>query len=58
MLTYQQAISGPDKQKWSEALEDEKESLMRNGTWGYVDKTLAQGKQVLTGVNSKIRSTI
>lgn len=38
VLTYQEAIGGPDKLKWEEAIRAEKESLKKNATWELVDK--------------------
>ena len=48
MLTYNEAISGKDKEKWKRVIEDEKESLMKNKTWVYVDEEQAKGKEVLS----------
>lgn len=48
LLTYQEAISGEDKQKWIEAIEDEKNSLIENNTWELVDKIEAQNFNTLT----------
>lgn len=38
-LTYEQAITGPDKHKWKRAIEEEKESLKKNKTWKLVERT-------------------
>jgi len=48
MLTYEEAVSGPDKSNWLEAIEDEKQSLIENNTWTVVDKSEAENKKVLS----------
>lgn len=45
MLTYQQAITGPDRIKWKEAIKEEKDSLNKNNTWRVVDKAEAGDKK-------------
>lgn len=47
-LTYDEAISGPDKNRWKEAIQDEIESLNENQTWTYINKNEAQDKHILT----------
>ena len=36
--TYEEAIKGNEKQKWTEGVKDELDSLIKNGTWEYVKK--------------------
>jgi len=48
MLTYKQAINGPEKEKWQAAIKDEMDSLEKNGVWKLVDKEEAKGKKILT----------
>ncbi|RLU16796.1 hypothetical protein DMN91_010864 [Ooceraea biroi] len=38
LLTYQEAIGGPDNLKWKDAIRKEKESLQKNSTWELVNK--------------------
>lgn len=47
-LTFDEAINGPDKENWQEAIKEEKDSLERNGTWIYVNKGQAEGRKLLT----------
>ena len=47
-LTFQQAVTGPDKEKWKEAIRMEKESLKKNNTWKIVDSSKAEGKKILS----------
>jgi hypothetical protein len=47
-LTYQEAITGPDKDKWKAAIEDEKESLILNSAWKEVDAAEAKNKKILS----------
>lgn len=48
LLTYQEAVQGEDKEKWLQAIEEEKRSLSENDTWIYVDKNIVKDKKVLT----------
>ncbi|KAE8965426.1 hypothetical protein PF005_g21575 [Phytophthora fragariae] len=45
--TIDEALSGPDADKWIEALEKEHGDLMRNNTWELVERP--KDKKVLTG---------
>jgi transposase InsO family protein len=45
--TYEEAISGPDKKKWSVAMDDEMQSLHDNNTWMLVN--LPHGRRALDG---------
>lgn len=47
-LTYEEAISGTEKHKWLEAINKEKESIIKTNTWEYVDAKKAKGKKILT----------
>lgn len=38
MLTYEEAVNGHVREKWIEAIEEEKDSLNKNSTWEYKDK--------------------
>ncbi|BET02160.1 Reverse transcriptase (RNA-dependent DNA polymerase) [Nesidiocoris tenuis] len=48
LLSYKQAISGPDKDKWAEAIEEEMRSLQKNRTWKLVDENSVQNQDVLS----------
>lgn len=37
MLTYKEAITGCDKQKWQQAINEERDSLKENDTWEVLD---------------------
>ncbi|GJQ70485.1 hypothetical protein Trydic_g22897 [Trypoxylus dichotomus] len=47
-LTYQEAINGPEKNQWMEAIREEKESLYKNQTWIYVDENEVSHRRFLT----------
>lgn len=47
-LTFQQAISGPEKEEWKKAIQLEKESLKENNTWKIVNSIEAEGKKILS----------
>jgi hypothetical protein len=48
LISYKEAVTGQEKDKWIEAIEDEKSSLMKNETWKYVSPQDAKGKKILT----------
>lgn len=48
LLTYSEALSGPDSEKWMKAIDDEKSSLMKNQTWKLVNIEEAKGRKPLT----------
>lgn len=48
LLTYHDAISGPDGQNWEKAINSEKESLAINNTWKVINKEEANGKKILS----------
>lgn len=48
LLTYEKAVASSEKEKWLEAIEEEKKSLEKNGTWELVDEKEAQGRKLLT----------
>ncbi|CAB0000708.1 unnamed protein product, partial [Nesidiocoris tenuis] len=47
-LTYEEAVSCEDKEKWIAAMQDEKDSLAKNETWTLVDPSEANGRKILT----------
>lgn len=47
LLTYHEAISGPDRSQWLKAIEKEKESLLSNHTWKLVNANEAKGEKLL-----------
>lgn len=47
-LTYIEATTGPDKENWKKAIEEEKKSLEENNTWKTVDRTEAKSKKILS----------
>lgn len=48
MLTYNEAITGKDKIKWRQAIEEEKNSLKENKTWTLVNKSETNNKNILS----------
>lgn len=38
MLTYSQAISETDKEKWKKAIEEEKQSMLQNKVWEVINQ--------------------
>ncbi|KAG5884305.1 hypothetical protein JTB14_006313 [Gonioctena quinquepunctata] len=48
LLSYQQAISGEEKSKWKEAIEEEKEAHVKNSTWKLVDRSEAKDKKIIS----------
>ena len=47
-LSYTEAISCKEKEKWLQAIDEEKKSLKKNKTWIFVDCKEAEGKKILT----------
>lgn len=47
-LTYQEAITGAEKEEWKEAIKIEKNSLKKNNTWKVVDNSKAKAKKILS----------
>ncbi|KAG5865608.1 hypothetical protein JTB14_019351 [Gonioctena quinquepunctata] len=47
LLSYQQAISGEEKSKWKEAIEEEEEAHVKNSTWKLVDRSEAKDKKIV-----------
>lgn len=48
MLTYQDAISSENKEKWKEAIDEEHESIRRNNTWKLVERDTVGNAKILT----------
>lgn len=48
LMTYEEAIKSPEKHAWQKAIQEEKDSLMKNKTWTYVDADQVKGKEILT----------
>ena len=48
LLSYQEAITGDDKEKWMEAIKEEMTALEENMTWELVDKSAATTGKILT----------
>lgn len=46
-LTYDEALTGEEKSKWAEAIQEEKDSLTRNNTWTVVDMNKTNGAKLL-----------
>lgn len=47
-LTYEDAITGPDKEKWIAAIQSEKNSLEDNKVWEMVDKSKTGKRKILS----------
>lgn len=48
MLTYAEAVNGPDGENWKKAVEEEKMSLEKNGTWEVVNPEKVKNTKILT----------
>ncbi|KAM0730296.1 Retrovirus-related Pol polyprotein from transposon TNT 1-94 [Formica fusca] len=48
-LTYREAITGPDKNRWMEAINEEKTSLKENNTWEMIDIRKLKSQKPLQG---------
>ena len=48
MLTYAEAVSGVDKERWKKAIEEEKSSLRINKTWELIDRNEIKNTKILT----------
>ena len=48
MLTFNECMTGNDKEKWKLAIKNEKESLNKNNTWEIVDEKQVAEKEILT----------
>ncbi|CAB3237590.1 unnamed protein product [Arctia plantaginis] len=48
LLTFAEAVSASDKDKWLEAIQDEKDSLEKNQTWILVNREEALTNKILT----------
>lgn len=48
LLTYEEAVSGSDKEKWNQAIKEEKESLEKNKTWTLVERDEVKDKRILS----------
>lgn len=48
LMTYQEAVNGPEKESWLKAIKDEKDSLMKNNTWTLVNECEANDSKILT----------
>jgi len=49
LLTYKEAVNGPDKEKWEEAINEEKNFLKENKTWEVIDLKKLKEEKPLTG---------
>lgn len=45
LLTYNECMTGSDKEKWQEAVDKEKQSLDKNLTWELVDENQIKGEE-------------
>ena len=48
LMTYEECIKDKNKDRWMEAINEEKKSLAENHTWKLVDEEKAAGKEALT----------
>lgn len=48
LMTYQEATTGPEKEQWKRAIQQEKDSLKKNNTWKIVDRTEAENRKILS----------
>lgn len=47
-MSYKEATTGSDKDKWIKAIKEEKKSLKENNTWKLVEKTEAKNRRILS----------
>lgn len=47
-LTFQETITGPEKEEWKKAIKMEQQLLKENKTWKVIDNTEAKGKKILS----------
>lgn len=48
LMSYDEATTGVDKEKWTEAISEEINSLKRNNTWTCVDEKETNGEKILS----------
>lgn len=48
LLTYNEAISGPNNKEWKQAIKEEKDSLKKNNTWDIIERDEVKGRKLLT----------
>ncbi|UYV80232.1 K02A2.6-like, partial [Cordylochernes scorpioides] len=48
LLTYNEAVTGVDKENWVKAIQEEKDSLKKNETWDFVNTEEVKGKKILS----------
>ncbi|UYV63174.1 K02A2.6-like, partial [Cordylochernes scorpioides] len=48
LLTYNEAVTGVDKENWVKAIQEEKDSLNKNETWDFVNTEEVKGKNILS----------
>ncbi|UYV84378.1 FHDC1 [Cordylochernes scorpioides] len=48
LLTYNEAVTGVDKENWVKAIQQEKDSLKKNETWDFVNAEEVKGKKILS----------
>ncbi|UYV61480.1 hypothetical protein LAZ67_1005005, partial [Cordylochernes scorpioides] len=48
LLTYNEAVTGVDKENWVKAIQEEKDSLKKNETWDFVNAEEVKGKKILS----------
>lgn len=48
MLTYNEAVTGTDRDEWKKAIEAEKDSFEKNKTWELVDASTVGNKKPLS----------
>lgn len=54
-LTYEQAITGLDKENWKKAIQEEKKSLKKNKTWKLVERSEADGTKILSSPDGSLK---
>lgn len=48
MLSYEECVTGPNKQQWKKAIEEEKKPVQKNNTWKLINPEKVRGKEILT----------
>ncbi|UYV78593.1 hypothetical protein LAZ67_16002087 [Cordylochernes scorpioides] len=48
LLTYNEAVTGVEKENWVKAIQEEKDSLKKNETWDFVNAEEVKGKKILS----------
>lgn len=48
LMTFNEALSNENKEKWLDAINEERQSIIKNNTWTYVNREAARGRKILS----------